>query len=69
MPLNPQAIYPATDPEFIQFPSRRSTVHSTKGIVSSTQPLATQAGIRILRQGGNCAVSSPQTEKKEQTTI
>ncbi|KAB2570349.1 putative gamma-glutamyltransferase YwrD [Lasiodiplodia theobromae] len=55
MPLNPQAIYPATDPEFIQFPSRRSTVHSTKGIVSSTQPLATQAGIRILRQGGNCA--------------
>ncbi|KAL1614642.1 hypothetical protein SLS54_009612 [Diplodia seriata] len=55
MPLNPQAIYPATDPDFIQFPSRRSTVHSTKGIVSSTQPLATQAGIRILRQGGNCA--------------
>ncbi|KAF4306858.1 Gamma-glutamyltranspeptidase [Botryosphaeria dothidea] len=55
MPLNPQAIYPATDPDFIQFPSRRSTVHSTKGIVSSTQPLATQAGVRILRQGGNAA--------------
>ncbi|KAK8168267.1 gamma-glutamyltranspeptidase [Phyllosticta citrichinensis] len=55
MPLNSQAIYPATDPEFISFPSRRSTVHSTKGIVASTQPLASQAGIRILREGGNAA--------------
>ncbi|KAF2092104.1 gamma-glutamyltranspeptidase [Saccharata proteae CBS 121410] len=55
MPLNPKAIYPSSDPEFIQFPSRRSTVHSTKGIVASTQPLASQAGIRILREGGNAA--------------
>ncbi|KAK7527354.1 nucleophile aminohydrolase [Phyllosticta citriasiana] len=55
MPLNSQAIYPAADPEFINFPSRRSTVHSTKGIVASTQPLASQAGIQILREGGNAA--------------
>ncbi|KAJ9657969.1 hypothetical protein H2201_007976 [Coniosporium apollinis] len=55
MPLNASAIYPATDPSFISFPSRRSVVHSTKGIVASTQPLATQAGIRILREGGNAA--------------
>ncbi|KAF2137205.1 uncharacterized protein K452DRAFT_257936 [Aplosporella prunicola CBS 121167] len=55
MPLNANAIYPATDPEFVAFPSRRSTVHSTKGIVASTQPLATQAGIRTLRDGGNAA--------------
>lgn len=34
--------------------SRRSTVYSTKGIVSSTQPLANAAGIRILEKGGNC---------------
>lgn len=34
--------------------SRRSTVYSVKGIVSSTQPLATAAGIKILSQGGNC---------------
>lgn len=34
--------------------SRRSTVYSTKGMVSSTQPLANAAGIRILELGGNC---------------
>ncbi|KAF2758537.1 gamma-glutamyltranspeptidase [Pseudovirgaria hyperparasitica] len=55
MPLSAKHIYPASDPQFITFPSRRSTVHSSKGIVSSTQPLATQAGLEILRQGGNAA--------------
>ncbi|QLL35113.1 hypothetical protein HG536_0H04890 [Torulaspora globosa] len=34
--------------------SRRSTVYSIKGIVSSTQPLANAAGIKILSLGGNC---------------
>ena len=57
MPLNALAIYPAADPEFISFPSRRSVVHSTKGIVSSSQPLASNCGLRVLQQGGNCAVS------------
>jgi gamma-glutamyltranspeptidase / glutathione hydrolase len=42
-------------PVFLEFPSRRSCVHSTKGIVSSVQSLANDAGIRILRQGGNAA--------------
>ncbi|KAL1310648.1 hypothetical protein AAFC00_000916 [Neodothiora populina] len=55
MPLNYKGIYPSSDPEFVAFPSRRSVVHSTKGIVSSTQPLATNCGIRVLQQGGNCA--------------
>lgn len=55
MPLNPKALYPSSDPEFQSFPSRRSVVHSTKGIVSSTQPLATQCGLEVLRKGGNCA--------------
>ncbi|KAI4752292.1 gamma-glutamyltranspeptidase [Aureobasidium sp. EXF-3400] len=55
MPLNALAIYPAADPEFISFPSRRSVVHSTKGIVSSSQPLASNCGLRVLQQGGNCA--------------
>ena len=32
-------------------------VHSTKGIVSSTQPLAAKCGIDILNAGGNAAVS------------
>jgi gamma-glutamyltranspeptidase/glutathione hydrolase len=49
-------VYPHPEPQFVHFPSRRSVVHSTKGIVSCTQPLATAAGIDILRKGGNAAV-------------
>jgi hypothetical protein len=57
MPLNASHIYPpAKDPDFTTFPSRRSVVHGTQGIVSSTQPLASQAGVRILKAGGNAAV-------------
>ncbi|KAJ6257359.1 Gamma-glutamyltranspeptidase [Drechslerella dactyloides] len=37
------------------FQSRRSVVHSSKGIVASTSPLACQAGLRILEKGGNAA--------------
>lgn len=55
MPLNAQAIFPSSDPRFIPFPSRRSVVHSTNGIVACTQPLAAVAGQRILRDGGNAA--------------
>lgn len=40
------------------FSSRRSAVHSSKGIVSCSQPLAAACGIKILEQGGNCAVRS-----------
>ncbi len=42
-------------PELVlqRFPSRRSVVYGTKGVVSSSQPLATEAGLEILRQGGN----------------
>lgn len=36
-----------------RFPSRRSVVYGTKGVVSSSQPLATEAGLEILRKGGN----------------
>lgn len=55
MPLHSSSIYPSSDPHYQAFPSRRSVVHSTHGIVSSTQPLATQCGLEILRKGGNCA--------------
>ncbi|KAI0307921.1 gamma-glutamyltranspeptidase [Multifurca ochricompacta] len=44
-------------PELVlqRFPSRRSIVYGTKGVVSSSQPLATEAGLEILRRGGNAA--------------
>lgn len=55
MPLNASAIFPASDPDFISFPSRRSVIHSANGMIACTQPLAAQAGQRILRAGGNAA--------------
>ncbi|KAF2874465.1 acylase ACY 1 [Massariosphaeria phaeospora] len=48
-------VYPHPEPQFVHFSGRRSVVHSTKGIVSCTQPLATAAGLDILRKGGNAA--------------
>jgi len=35
------------------FPSRRSMVMSNRGIVATSQPLAAQAGVSMLQQGGN----------------
>lgn len=55
MPLNASAVFPSPDPEFIAFPSRRSVVHSSNGIIACTQPLAAEAGQQILRHGGNAA--------------
>jgi hypothetical protein len=57
MPLNLNSVYPAVHPEFQSFPSRRSVVHSTQGIVACTQPLAARCGLKILDAGGNAAVS------------
>ncbi|KFY37288.1 hypothetical protein V494_04817 [Pseudogymnoascus sp. VKM F-4513 (FW-928)] len=55
MALNAEAIPPSSNPAFAQFPSRRSVVHSTDGIVACTQPLAARCGLRVLQQGGNAA--------------
>ncbi|KAL4997256.1 nucleophile aminohydrolase [Aspergillus recurvatus] len=55
MPLNSKAVYSRQNPDFAPFASRRSTVHSTKGIVTCTQPLAAAAGQKILSEGGNAA--------------
>ena len=38
---------------FQRFPSRRSVVYGAKGIVAASQPLAAEAGLEILRKGGN----------------
>ena len=42
-------------PDFVpfRFPSRRSVVYGTKGVVAASQPLAVEAGLEILRKGGN----------------
>ena len=37
------------------FASRRSDVHARQGMVATSQPLAVQAGLDMLRQGGNAA--------------
>ncbi|APX96088.1 gamma-glutamyltransferase family protein [Natronorubrum daqingense] len=36
-----------------RFDSRRSTVYGNRGMVSTSQPLAAQAGVSILQNGGN----------------
>ena len=38
---------------FQRFASRRSQVYGTKGVVAASQPLAVEAGLEILRKGGN----------------
>ncbi|MCJ1446900.1 MAG: hypothetical protein MMC23_007408 [Stictis urceolatum] len=54
MPPTRPSIYPSRPP-LQAFPSRRSVVHSTRGIISCTQPLAARCGQRVLDAGGNAA--------------
>jgi gamma-glutamyltranspeptidase/glutathione hydrolase len=39
----------------MKFNSRRTSVYATNGMVASSQPLASMAGLRILQAGGNAA--------------
>ena len=41
------------DPLYYPYPSRRSVVFANRGMVATTQPLAAQAGLEILKRGGN----------------
>ncbi|WP_252698756.1 gamma-glutamyltransferase family protein [Natronosalvus vescus] len=41
------------DYDLDRFDSRRSSVHATGGMVATSQPLAAQAGLSILQDGGN----------------
>jgi gamma-glutamyltranspeptidase/glutathione hydrolase len=40
-------------PDLDRFGSRRSTVYATEGVVATSQPLASQAGLATLQSGGN----------------
>jgi hypothetical protein len=40
-------------PDLDRFDSRRSTVYARNGMVATSQPLAAQAGVAALRDGGN----------------
>lgn len=44
---------PSDTAYFQRFPSRRSVVYSNRGLVTTSQPLAAEAGLEILRRGGN----------------
>ena len=35
------------------YPSRRSVVYGRKGMVCTSQPLAAEAGLDMIRKGGN----------------
>lgn len=56
MPSSSSSLFPPGPIEFAKFNSRRSVVHSAKGIVACTQPLAAKCGIDVLNAGGNAAV-------------
>lgn len=78
MPLTTDEVYPqgsAADDDPFKYRSRRSVVHSLKGIVACTQPLAARCGIKILEAGGNAVVSffyvfvPGQVEEKEKKAM
>ncbi|MGC8488373.1 MAG: gamma-glutamyltransferase, partial [Clostridia bacterium] len=41
------------DPLHLPYPSHRVPVYARRGMVATSQPLAAEAGLRMLREGGN----------------
>ncbi|MDR2747225.1 MAG: gamma-glutamyltransferase family protein [Treponema sp.] len=41
------------DPHYLPYPSRRQLIYARRGVVATSQPLAAQAALDILKAGGN----------------
>lgn len=41
------------DPQYNPYPSHRNVVYGNKGMVATSNPLAAQAGLEVLKKGGN----------------
>lgn len=41
------------DPFYHRYPSKRNLIYSNNGMVATTHPIAAQAGIEIMKRGGN----------------
>lgn len=41
------------DPHYYPYPSRRTCTYASRGMVATSQPLAAQAGLEMLKRGGN----------------
>jgi gamma-glutamyltranspeptidase len=41
------------DPAWMPYPSRRNVIYGSRGMVCTSHPLAAQAGLEILKLGGN----------------
>lgn len=55
MPSYTAFVASTTDDAALPYASRRSCAYGTRGMVSCSQPLAAQAGLRVLQGGGNAA--------------
>jgi gamma-glutamyltranspeptidase/glutathione hydrolase len=42
-----------SDPYYLPYPSRKQLIYARRGMVAASQPLAAQAGLDILKRGGN----------------
>ena len=41
------------DPWYNPFPSQRNVIYGSRGMVATSHPLAAQAGLEVLKKGGN----------------
>ena len=41
------------DPHYYPYPSRRNMTYASRGMVCASQPMAAQAGLEIMKKGGN----------------